>query len=124
MSTYGQRIETAQRQNVARRVVVREIMGSMNKVDTALSTNRDFCLNRYNKSTNLNELNNDHRRCPSLYEAEAINGAKYFYRKNDCVKRCVVCAGVLHLVLDARSTTCARCATMAVAAAAARKMTK
>nr|WRQ96299.1 maco-A 63 [Mamestra configurata nucleopolyhedrovirus A]WRQ96468.1 maco-A 63 [Mamestra configurata nucleopolyhedrovirus A] len=109
MSTYKDCLDNAQKCNVIKRVIEREIKGDLHKIDTALSLKRDFCLNRYNKSTKMNTLNNDHRRCPSLYEAEAINDSKHYYRTKDCVKRCVRCKGALLSALDINKTMCSLC---------------
>jgi hypothetical protein len=109
MSTYRDCINRAQKCNLAKRLIDREIQGKCNKIDTALSINRDFCLNRFDKTTKLNTINNDHRQCRSLYEAEAINDSKFLYRTKDCVKRCVRCNVALHSTLDIRNTMCTFC---------------
>jgi hypothetical protein len=109
MSTYKDCIDRAQKCSVPKRLIEREMQGKLNKIDTALATNRDFCLNRYNKNTKLNSINNDHRQCRSLYEAEAINDSKFLYRTKDRVKRCVSCNGALHSTLDIRNSICSFC---------------
>ncbi|AAZ38218.1 ORF-52 [Agrotis segetum nucleopolyhedrovirus A] len=110
MHSYKEHLDKAQRCNVTKRVMDRELNGSLNKVDTALAINRLYCIMTTNKTTQLRQLNNDNRKCPYLYEAEAIDFNKSLYRTHESVKRCVMCTRALHPMLDIKRSTCAFCA--------------
>ena len=109
MSTYEQHLSSAHKCNLVKRVVERETNGTFKKVETALTTQRLYCVMRLDKSSNVQHLNNDNRKCPSLYEAEAIDFSKSLYRTRDMVKRCVICTRALHPLLDIKKTKCSFC---------------
>ncbi|AIE47832.1 orf52-like protein [Peridroma alphabaculovirus] len=107
--SYQERIEAAARNNLARQINDRQISGNMNKVDAALATGRLYCVMSTNKKTNTSQLNNDNRRCPSLYEAEAIDFSKNLHRTREAIKRCVTCTRALHPLLDIKRAVCSFC---------------
>ncbi|QAT90330.1 hypothetical protein KM622_gp044 [Spodoptera exempta nucleopolyhedrovirus] len=109
MSTYKDEINKAQQENIIKRVANREINGTLNKVETALCTNRLYCLMNKDRINRVYRLNNDNRKCPSLYEAEAIDFSKSLFRTREAVKRCVICTRALHPLFDLKRNVCSFC---------------
>ncbi|AYN44999.1 se39 [Alphabaculovirus alterspexiguae] len=105
MSTYKDQMVKAQQKNIINRIANREINGTLDKFETALSTNRLYCImDKKNQS-----LNNDNRKCPYLYEAESIDFSKSLYRTREIIKRCVICTRALHLLFDLKRNVCSFC---------------
>ncbi|AKN80603.1 hypothetical protein [Perigonia lusca single nucleopolyhedrovirus] len=95
MFSYKDLIANGEKCNLANRLRDREMFGSMQKTNTALSTTRSvFCIT----SNDNKRLNNDGIKCPSVYEAEAIrfNNQLYPAACRNSVKRCKLCTRVIH----------------------------
>ena len=109
MSTYKDRLVEANNQNLCRRLVRRELTGSIDKINGALSTNRLYCVVSKNKLDEHQRLNNDHRKCPYLYEAEAIQFTQTLHKTREPIQRCRVCTRALHQLFDIKRSVCVFC---------------
>nr|AWJ76746.1 hypothetical protein LdMNPV-T3_00132 [Lymantria dispar multiple nucleopolyhedrovirus]QCQ67383.1 hypothetical protein [Lymantria dispar multiple nucleopolyhedrovirus]QCQ67543.1 hypothetical protein [Lymantria dispar multiple nucleopolyhedrovirus]QCQ67701.1 hypothetical protein [Lymantria dispar multiple nucleopolyhedrovirus]QIT08179.1 hypothetical protein [Lymantria dispar multiple nucleopolyhedrovirus] len=84
----------------------REMRERMNKLDAAMAVRRSTCVITYGASSSSIGLNRDNIKCPSLYEAEAIEFDRML---NFPLKRCLVCSRVVHPLHDVKSDTCQFC---------------
>ncbi|ACI47418.1 unknown [Spodoptera litura nucleopolyhedrovirus II] len=107
--SYRERIDAARKSNLTRQLSDRQIGGAFNKVSAALATDRLYCVVIKDSNTLKSRLNNDSRKCPYLYEAEAIDFTKTLHRTRDSVKRCVMCTRALHPLLNVKNMTCPFC---------------
>lgn len=87
----------------------REMRERMNKLDAAMAVRRSTCVITYGAASSSSAsigLNRDNIKCPSLYEAEAIEFDRML---NFPLKRCLVCSRVVHPLHDVKSDTCQFC---------------
>ncbi|AUF81633.1 hypothetical protein ManeNPV_00107 [Malacosoma neustria nucleopolyhedrovirus] len=85
----------------------REMGSTFNKSRVAFNTSKTHCLLVTNKKTNKTSLSNDNRKCPTLYEAEAMQFHKML--DSSSTARCVMCTRVLHPLLDVSRNRCSFC---------------
>jgi hypothetical protein len=85
----------------------REMGSAFNKSRVAFNTDKTHCLLVSNKKTNKTSLNNDNRKCPTLYEAEAMQFNKML--DSSSTARCVLCTRILHPLLDVSRDRCSFC---------------
>lgn len=109
MSTYDRYICQARKVNLINRLIKREVVGQINKIESALCTaNRTFSLSAIDKKGYLT-LNYNGRRCPYIYEAEAIDFAINLKYHNDNIAKCKKCRRALHPLIDLKQDCCSRC---------------
>ncbi|UOQ18902.1 hypothetical protein [Olene mendosa nucleopolyhedrovirus] len=84
----------------------REMREQMNKLHAAMAVRRSTCVITYDATSSSIGLNRDNIKCPSLYEAEAVEFGRML---NVPHKRCVICSRVVHPLHDVKSDTCQFC---------------
>ncbi|AGR56786.1 HESP034 [Hemileuca sp. nucleopolyhedrovirus] len=110
MYTYKDTIVNAHKYNIVKRIADRENGNNFNKLDTALSTNSFKYIMLKNKRTGVTMPGDDHRKCPTLYEAEAVDfNRQTLNRENHIVKRCQLCTRILHPLVDTKTSICSFC---------------
>jgi hypothetical protein len=87
----------------------RETGSSFDKSRVAFNTDKTHCLLVANKKTNRTWLNNDNRKCPTLYEAEAMQFNRMLDSSSSAAARCVLCTRLLHPLLDVSRNRCSFC---------------
>lgn len=107
--SYNDFYAEARKKTLVDRLKMREINGDIDKLKTAVSLNRVFCIVEPSSHSSYGKLNNDNRKCPYLYEAEAVEFATSLQRQSYQIKRCITCTRALHAILDNKKIKCSFC---------------
>ncbi|QHB21700.1 se39 [Artaxa digramma nucleopolyhedrovirus] len=101
--TYENYYNAATDVNIVQRVINREIAGVIDKRTSALSINRLACV-----SAGGTAINNNHLRCPHLYEADSVFFNKTLGNGRKFAEHCLTCARLLH-PFDNKRQMCVFC---------------
>nr|QBM79082.1 hypothetical protein [Helicoverpa armigera nucleopolyhedrovirus] len=103
--TYNDLYVKASQHNVLKRIVNRELDSRIDKLSSVLNLQRLTQIVQKAPCT----LNYDNRKCPSQYEAESVDLAKFMKRKYETIVRCKLCTRSLHGMLDKNKSVCTFC---------------